>query len=91
MHAAKRVPGHDIFIPNIRPPLYRFTLPFRGCASLSSVSAGFDPGRYTLAASRLHRMLASCDELGVAVACDPEGVGGEFGAVGVEGRGFCED
>jgi hypothetical protein len=40
--------------------------------------------------SRLHRMLASCDEPGV-VACDPEGVGGEFGAVGVEGRGFWEE
>jgi hypothetical protein len=49
MHAAKRVPDHDIFIPDIRPPIYRFTLLFRGCASLSSISAGFDPGRYTLA------------------------------------------
>jgi hypothetical protein len=35
-------------------------------------------------------MLASCDEPGV-VACDPEGVGGEFGAAGVEGRGFWEE
>jgi len=83
MCAAKRVLDHDILVPDIRLPLYCFTLLFHGSASLSSISVGVDTGRYTLAASRLHRMLTSSEEFRVVVACDPESVGGEFGAVGV--------